>query len=449
MLNRRTFFKGILSVLVLAGSIPAVSWLRGKQGTLPNIILFIVDDLRYGMFSHANHPVLKTPNIDRLAHDGVAFRNAFVTTPICPTSRASILTGNYALKHGIYQFGKSLPTGTTTYLKLLKEHGYNIGYVGKWGVGKWPKGFFNYLSITDNRSYSEGLFWIKRKGKHVHLTDLTTEKVVHFLKKQDGKKPFALVVSYNAVHPPFTPSRRLLDLYANAEVPVYNKGDDERVPEMVKTSVNRRGYQEVAKSSTSYQKYIRKYFSLIKGIDESVGNILRILDEKKIYDKTGMIFTSDNGFMLGDHGLFGKAEMYDASLRVPMLVKPPASRTLDNPDAGRLVLNIDVPATLLSMAGIRHNSMDGSDMLNADNNRKGFYCEFIQNRPSLNNCEGYRDHQYKYMRYYKDDVSEERLFNLQADPDELFPLDLQQNVELLNIYRHLMHQEKVSLSTSL
>ncbi|MFO0390028.1 MAG: sulfatase-like hydrolase/transferase [Alphaproteobacteria bacterium] len=449
-INRRKFVQYGAGCVALATGLLSLRSLNLLQSKKPNLILFIVDDMRYGMTSYEGHPVIQTPNLDKLAADGYLFSNSFVTTPICPVSRASILTGNYALNHRVYQFNQPLPEKSRTFLKAFKDKGYKIGYVGKWGVGNWDKNLFDFDRIDDRRSLKAGLFWVVQKGVKRHLTDLQTSNALSFLRKATSSSPFLLVVSYSAVHGPFTPPKRFASLYKDAKIPVYDKGDKNSLNQLTKHSINRQNYLRYSEDWGNYLKRIKDYYRLIAGVDESVGSIIKLLRDRNLYDKTGMIFTSDNGFMLGDHGLWGKAEMYDASLRVPFIVKPPKDVGAESAhiDSKKLVLNLDVPATLLGMAGITPYRMDGRNVLTSHKPRQGFYCELIKNRPYLHNCEAYRDNNYKYMRYYKNDVSYEQLFDLVNDPEELNPLDVEQNRAILEKYRQIMNDEKVRITTS-
>ncbi|MCK5940566.1 MAG: sulfatase-like hydrolase/transferase, partial [Planctomycetes bacterium] len=327
------------------------------QDARPNLLLVVTDDQRFDQMSCAGHPVLETPTMDRLARDGVRFRNAFVTTAICAASRASILTGRREGRHG-YTFGKppmGRALGETSYPKLLRAAGYRTGFVGKWGV-RFAKG-----ALDDAFDYRKGSGhpYLKKDGRH--LTDIVTEQAVTFLEQHDGARPFCLTVSFHAPHAQdghedqYIPPPDLAGRYRDAQVPIPPLADSgfAALPPFLQRSLGRVRWRWRFDERDKQVRRTKDYWRMIDGVDRGLARILAELERKGLADDTVVVFTSDNGYFLGERGLAGKWLIYEESIRVPLIVhdpRAPAARRGVVSDA--MALNVDLAPTLLALAGV-------------------------------------------------------------------------------------------------
>jgi len=403
-----------------------------ETGGRPNIILLLTDDQRWDALGAAGNPVIKTPNLDRLASQGVFFENAFVTTSICATSRASIITGQYARRHNVWDFQTALSSSqlAESYLGILKAAGYRLGFIGKWGIGSPPTALFDY-----NRAFGgQGQYFVETDGETRHLTSLMGDQAVEFLDTVDPDTPFCLSVSFKAPHvqdsydlskPPFPFDLGLQHLYEDIliEPPVSSTASHfARLPDFLKNSENRMRWAVRFWGPQRYQESVKGYFRLITGVDNAVGRILKELEKQDLSRNTVVIFTSDNGFFLGEHGLAGKWLPYEASIRVPLIVFDPRS---PGPVSGRreqMVLNVDVAPTIVDIAGLQiPRGMQGQSLLPiiespAISGRGDFFYEHLFKHPRIPPVEALRTAEWKYVRYL--DPDREELYDLESDPFE-------------------------------
>lgn len=400
----------------------------------PNIIFVITDDQRWDALSYAGNDIIHTPNMDKLAEEGVYFENAFVTTPICAASRASLMTGLYERKHG-YTFTKpplSKDLIDKSYFALLKKAGYYNGYLGKFGVT-----FENKLDATlfdVYRPYRADFYFrlTDAATKHKHLTEIMTEKAVGFIKNAPSQKPFCLTLSYNAPHAEdrspdqYIYPQNVDTLYNNSVIPKPILGSDlyfNQQPDFVKKGFNRTRWNWRFDSEEKYQEMVKGYYRMISGIDRSIGEIRTVLEEKGLAKNTIIIFIGDNGYFLGERQLAGKWLMYDVSLRVPLIIYDPRSDL--HKDIKTNVLNIDVMPTILEYAGVDvPKSVQGfglsgftTQKKNPVINRDAFLCEHLWDRLEIPSSEGVRTKDYKYFRY-RDYPDHEELYDLKNDPSE-------------------------------
>ncbi|MDX1984703.1 MAG: sulfatase [Bryobacteraceae bacterium] len=403
----------------------------------PNLVFVLVDDLRWNGLGCTGHPFAKTPNIDRLAKEGVLFRNAFVTTPLCSPARGSFLTGQYVRTHGVKGNGDNaaLSHRLVTWPRLLHEAGYETGYAGKWHMGTddSPRpGFDRWVSFKGQGVYENPPLnvdgqQVKRDG---YMTDLLSDYAVEFLKKKRDK-PFALYLAHKAVHGPFTPAPRHAALFTNETIQrAANARDSLEGKPML-----RRRLEDVApakKKKGSPQspggpsdEIIKDQVRCMASIDEGVGRMLSTLEESKQLDRTLVVFTSDNGYLWGEHGLGDKRAAYEESIRIPLLARYPkmirAGRV-----ANEMALNIDIAPTMLEAAGVPvHRQMQGRSLLGpmsgkAKNWRKSFLCEYYMERQfaRVATWEAVRTEQWKYIHYPELQDSDE-LYDLRADAGEM------------------------------
>ncbi|MEW4923866.1 sulfatase [Algibacter sp. 2305UL17-15] len=418
----------------------ATAWNTSNK-VRPNIIFLLCDDLRYDALGYMGNTIIKTPHIDHLADNGVRFNNAYVTTSICAVSRASILTGQYARKHDIWGFSKDLSQQqlANTYPVLLKDAGYTIGFIGKYGVGhNAPKDIFDFWAGFNG----QGTYRQKTKeGKPIHLTSKMTHQAIAFLDKQkNNTAPFCLSISFKAPHVEgdpgyFLPDSQFDDLYKDDDVPIPSTASKtyfNYFPEaFTKNNVARNRWEDRFASPSMQQENIKKYYRLISGVDQAVGRIMDGLKKNGQDKNTVIIFTSDNGFYLGEYGFAGKWYGSEPSIKVPLVITDLRNKTQKSETRNQTVLNIDMGPTILGFAGAEiPKTMQGKDLFHLIKNsktesRKEFFYEHLwQSSPSyyIPSTEGVVSGSKKYMKYFKDRdttaVIFEELYDLEKDPSE-------------------------------
>ncbi len=410
----------------------------------PNIIFLLTDDQRWDALSYAGNKTLQTPNIDALAKQGTYFKNAYVTTSICAVSRASILSGQYARRHQIWGFSKNFSEGqlNNTYPLLLRASGYTTGFIGKYGVGhRLPADKYDYWEGFGG----QGTFNQKDSlGNPIHLTKKIGRQTNEFLELQkNSEKPFCLSVSFKAPHVEGDPGYFLPDsaydtLYNDVVVDVPKTSSSEYFDHFpsnfTKNNVARNRWGSRFASPKMQQESIKKYYQLIQGVDVVVGDIIEKLKKTGQDKNTVIIFTSDNGFYLGEYGFAGKWYGSDPSIRVPMIIYDPRSpskgKTID-----KKVLNIDIAPTILSIANVQvPKTIQGKDLTKLIENpetdwRDGFFYEHLwqsSDRYYIPSTEGVIWKDKKYMRYFmnenNEDVVFEELYHLSEDPNEIYNL---------------------------
>lgn len=434
----------------------------------PNIVFLLTDDQRWDTLGATGNAVIQTPHLDRLAAEGVTFRQAFVTTSICSISRASILSGQYARRHGIQDFLApfSKPALALTYPGQLQASGYYTGFIGKWGVGAKRKEFLvaasaifdDWSGFIDQGEYwhAEGCQFVTHSGvtgfrrstckchgeegeevaRPLHLTTrIIPDKVASFLEQRDIEKPFCLSISFKAPHGPvadWPPSSR--ELYAGVEMPLPATATEEdaaRLPEFLATSQgNEMGRAMIADRSldSEFQEHVRHYYRTISAIDDALGQIRELLDTHGVAESTVILFTSDNGAMLAAHGLWGKWLMYEESIRIPMvLLDPRLPAEQRGVTSDEMVLNIDIAPTLLELGGVTPpGQMQGQSFVPllaepAAPFRESWFYEHHYNPGGMvriERSEGLRTRTMKYIRYIDQKPPYEELFDLAEDPGE-------------------------------
>jgi arylsulfatase A-like enzyme len=470
---------GLAAAVICMVAPPSRAASKSPDPGRPNIVFLLADDLRVGSMGFDGHPEVKTPNLDKLAKRGMVFTNSFVTTPICAGSRASILTGQYARRHGVNDFQTPLPDLGQTYASLLRGAGYFTGFIGKWGVDADRREYLQEAARTFDfwaGDADQAIYWHERGcqyvtnngtaghvpcdcppevrkaegvldgGPHpllkdpVHLeTEVIPAKVRQFLDQRDPEKPFNLSVSFKAPHGPFGGfAREFAQRFEGTLMPLgatANPEEAARQPDFLRHSLEAPRGWEMAHDQglqSNTQKMLREYHRLVEGLDKGVGEILAELDRRGLAENTVVIFTSDNGHLHGEHGFFGKWLLYEESLRVPLLIADPR---LPAKDRGRvsdvLVLNIDLAPTMLALGGVPvPPTMQGLSLvpLLSDPSlalRDSFFCEHLYEHDVTSPVfhivpsEGLRTKDWKYIRYVKNPGPEgEQLFDLAADPLE-------------------------------
>ncbi|MCB0852174.1 MAG: sulfatase [Bacteroidetes bacterium] len=399
----------------------------------PNIIFILTDDQRWDALSAAGNPIIQTPEMDKLAQTGFHFTNAFVTTPICAASRASIITG---MEERTHQFTFGTPPlasvcTATSYPVLMKRNGYHTGFIGKFGMN-WesdPKEIFDMYDPLNQNGY----FTLTGPGAsiHTHLTDRIGEKAIDYIKARNQEQPFCLSISFHAPHADdanpnqYVWPARMDSLYQDINIPEARMSEQtwfDAQPEYVRNGLNYLRWKWRYDTPEKYQRMVKGYYRMISTIDENIGKIRQALDETGHADNTIIILMGDNGYFIGERGFAGKWLMYEQSLRVPLVIYDPGMESGDR-QISELALNIDIPATILDLAGIGiPGAQQGRSLLPLMKGlnirwRDYFFCEHLFDHDFIPQSEGIRSTRYKYFRY-RDDPDHEELYDLRKDPWE-------------------------------
>lgn len=416
-----------------------------------NVVIILSDDHRYDFMGfHPNAPEwLETPNLDRMAREGAHIRNAFVTTALCSPSRASILTGQYAHRHGVVDNTSPIPPGTVFFPQYLQKAGYRTAYIGKWHMGEdagsdMPRpGFDHWISFRGQGVYYDPELNVNGERRRVkgYTTDILTDSAIAWLQRQRrdrSGRPFFLFLSHKAVHAEFEPAPRHRGRYASAPIPY--------PPTMANTEANYRekprwvreqryswhGVEYMYHGQFDFDTFYRRYAETLLALDESVGRVLDYLDESGLSESTLVLYLGDNGFLLGEHGLIDKRNAYEESMRIPMLAYAPGYIPAGS-KVDVLVRNIDIAPTILELAGVAPgHEMDGrsvlaalrGDPLPATAEGDGeflyeYYWEYAF--PHTPTTFALRGDRYKYI-YYHGIWDLEELYDLQTDPQERYNL---------------------------
>lgn len=445
--SSRLLATGIIWLCLLL--LPSTSDLLADTAPRPNIVVVLVDDLRWDELGCTGHPFVKTPHIDRIAREGATFSSAFATTPLCSPIRASLLTGLYAHGHGIVDNTNRSQQSCRlkTFPPELRRSGYETGYVGKWHMGNDPTprpGFDYWVSIkgqgrtADPEIYEDGRL-AKVSG---YITDIFTDRVVTFIKRP-REKPFFVYLSHKAIHPngiqyddgsvsgpstvTFVPAQRHEDLYADATIARRASTADtlRGKPALMRTIAD---LPPLGPKTGSSDTVIRNRLRMMGAVDDGVGRIFDTLEEIGQLDDTVFVFTSDHGYFNGEHGLSEERRLaYEETTRIPLLIRyprlvKPASKIDD------MALSIDLAPTLLELSGTRTtNRMHGRSLVplfggNTDGWRKSFLIEYYSDtvfpRMLTMGYKAVRTERYKYIHYLQLDGMDE-LYDLKSDPLEM------------------------------
>ncbi|MFC1614833.1 sulfatase, partial [Gemmatimonadota bacterium] len=406
------------------------------DGKKKNIILILVDDMRFDAMSCLGHPVLDTPNFDHLVNQGTLFSNAFVTTSLCSPSRASILSGLYAHQHQVLDNNTELDSSLPSFPPMLRQRGYRTGFIGKWHMGgskdSSRPGFDRWVSFRGQGVYFNPRFnvdgsYVEHEG---YTTDLLTDYAEEFI-RESRRGPFFLYLSHKAVHDDFQPAPRHRGKYRDIKVPY--------PPSYANTEENYRGKPQWLKRARKscigvdhmydnrygFEQFYKDYCECLLAVDDSVGRVLRVLEDENLLDDTIILFAGDNGFLCGEHGLIDKRNMYEPSIRIPLIAYSPGmiprGKTREE-----LALNIDLCPTILELAGAEPlEASPGMSLLGLalENDvpwRKEFLYEYFweRNYPQNPSVLGLRTDRYSYMRYHGTAGANE-LYDIRRDPHQL------------------------------
>ncbi len=471
----------------------------------PNILFIMSDDHAFQAISAYNPDLIQTPSIDRIAKEGILYNKAFVTNSICAPSRAVILTGKYSHLNGVRGNSEVFDGNQQTLPKILKQTGYQTAIVGKWHLKSEPTGF-DYWNVLPGQGDYYNPEFIKQ-GKDTiyqgYVTEIISQLSIDWLKNRDRNKPFFLMMHHKAPHRSWMPAIKNLQLFDQKEFSLpsnfYDDYEDREglqsqmltvkdhmdirmdfkvpcmdcdtaeanwwAPEEYWRRLNRLNTDEREKWEASYKKeeteylsvkedekrydqwkfrrYMEDYLRCIISVDESVGEVLNFLNENGLDDNTVVIYTSDQGFYLGEHGLFDKRFMYEEALRTPLMIKYP-----DNIKTGtvsdQLVLNLDIAPTLLDIAGVEiptemqgrplQKTWDGSPEW-----REAIYYHFYEKGWGVSPHYGIRTDRYKLIHFY-DFIDSWEFYDLQKDPNEMS--NLIQDPEYTQIIKDLKSKLK-------
>ncbi len=441
-LNRREFLNfvagGSAAALSLAGCDTELAERRAVAKRQPNVIFLVTDDHRADAMGCAGNPIIRTPNMDALAANGVRFKNAFVTTSICASSRASIFTGQWTRRHGIIDFRTHFTPEalTQTYPMLLSQAGYRIGFIGKYGVGAkkdLPIDKYDYWKGFPGQGRYEHK---DENGNYKHLTRIMGEQAIEFLQGCSKDQPFCLSVSFKAPHVQDSDPRQFIydrayeNLYSDVIIPTPETAKPlyfDALPEFLRTSEARRRWKIRFPNPEKFQESVKSYYRLITGVDVVIGKIRGQLKQLNFNDNTVIMLIGDNGFYLGEYGLAGKWFPHELSIRVPLVFYDPRADskhrglTLD-----QMALNVDIAPTILELASLTApQQMQGRSLLPLLKGQKPTWrTEFFYEHPfvhkTIARTEALRTPRFKYARYI--DYDYEELYDLQNDPAETINL---------------------------
>ncbi|CAN5361359.1 hypothetical protein BH09SUM1_BH09SUM1_18130 [soil metagenome] len=448
----------------------------------PNIILIFSDDHGWQTISAYSKKLMKTPNLDRIANEGMLFQKAYVPNPICGPSRACVLTGKYSHVNGYYWNGKKpFNTDQWCFPRSMQGAGYETAIIGKWHLGDEaiPPGF-NFSSVlTGQGPYYNPVFLQDVKGDGVrekvsftgYTTDIITDEAIKWLDgrgaRGEGEKPFMLMVQNKAPHRPWMPNIKDLDEFENDTIPEPPTLFEDytgmpraaRIADMrIADTMNARdlkleempGLNDEQRAAWNavygprnaafralnlkgadlvrwkYQRYIKDYMRCIRSVDDNVGRLLNYLDEKKLTENTIVIYCSDQGFFLGEHGWFDKRWIYEESLKTPFMVRWPG-HTKPGTESSDIVSVIDLAPTFCDIAGAPiPEDVQGRSIVQVldgktpDDWRKSFYFHYYEypGWHAVRRHYGVSDGRYKLAYFYEMDMDEWLLVDLQADPLE-------------------------------
>ena len=481
----------------VAAAVPAAcaaqQGVGGRESGRPNIVYIMTDDHAYQTVGAYGHPISRlapTPNIDRLAREGMLFREAFVENSISAPSRATLLTGVYSHRHGQTTLSYGIMDTTLVHFpELLRAEGYLTAIFGKWHLSVEPKGFDHYDLLWDQGEYynpvmrtpETGGRYVRQEG---YATDIITDHALAWLDaRRDDDAPFCLMIHHKAPHRNWMADLKYLDLYEDVEFPepetlfddYATRGDQMRQQQL--TIDRHMGYAfdfkveelkdeptlqyihdswDIAMSTLTpeqrrvwddsygrknrdfladrpegkellrwkYQRYIHDYCRTIRSVDDQIGRVLDYLEENGLMDNTLIVYTSDQGFLLGEHGLYDKRFMYEESFRTPLVMRLPGGA---RGDIVEMVQNIDYAPTFLELAGVAvPDDIQGVSLLpllrgeHPAGWRRSLYYHFYEYPAEhmVKRHYGVRNDRWKLIHFYND-IDQWELYDLQEDPHEL------------------------------
>lgn len=419
--------------------------------TPPNIIYILCDDHRWDYMSCMDHPFLETPHMDAMARNGVQFTHAFVSNSLCSPSRASILTGLYPHNHGVGDNYNPVSPDLSFFPQLLQQQGYETAFFGKWHMGdddSPQRGFDHWVAFRGQGTYypdGHGTTRVvpqtaydgfningeKRVAQQGYITDELTDYAIEWFEERDApNKPFFAYISHKAVHSDFVGRDGERGKYKDSPwtAPITFANTEENRRGRPRWLIDQRNSRHGADfgynlNDFNVEAYAKRYCEALTAVDDNIGRVMEYLKQHDLYDNTLVIYTGDNGFQFGEHGLIDKRVAYEESIRVPMLMQYPAAL-----EAGKkveqLVSNIDLAPTLVEVAGGEMTGIDGQSFWKLAQgeeipwrNRLLYEYYWEWNYPQTPTTFAIRNERYKFIRYHGIWDTDE-LYDLQADPHE-------------------------------
>ncbi|MFP6764883.1 MAG: sulfatase [Planctomycetaceae bacterium] len=473
------FLPALWFVSLCVGSVCAAN-------TAPNIVFIFTDDHACQSIGAYGSRINQTPNIDRIAREGAVFLNSFCANSICGPSRACVLTGKHSHKNGFYSNGRGPFDGSQfTFPQVLQDTGYQTALVGKWHLNSNPTGFDHWEVLPGQGSYYNPVFISEQGRRRIegYCTTITTDLALDWLKQRDTDKPFLLMCQHKAPHRTWAPELKHLQRYADRDIPEPDTLFDDwknRSETLARNamSIDRHFYYhydlkvhlpvpfatqreqrlrdgEYARMTPQqkkvwdaaflprnraflenpptgrdlvrwkYQRYIKNYLRCIDSVDENVGRVLDYLDAEQLAQNTIVIYSSDQGFYLGEHGWYDKRWMFEESLKMPFVIRWPG-HIQPGTRCEQLIQNIDYAPTFLEVAGAEvPDSVQGESLVpvfsepNSSDWRQSIYYHYYEHggEHQVPRHEGVRTSRYKLINFYSSDGF--NLFDLQTDPQEM------------------------------
>ncbi len=468
------WWRGTLSAapaVMMVLTLTACDFRRAEQAARPNILFVFSDDHAYQAISAYGSKVNKTPNIDRLAREGMLFRECYVTNSICGPSRATIQTGKYSHLNGFYRNGNRFNGGQQTFPKLLQSAGYQTAVIGKWHLESDPQGYDYWeILIGQGPYYNPPMIRNGQKVKHEgYTTDIITDLALEWLQNgRDKNKPFMLMYQHKAPHRNWQPGPKYLQMYEDVTIPepatlfdnyggrgtpaktqdmtierTLNDSDLKFTPPQNLTPEQRQAWDAAYEPRNAafrqagltgrelvrwkYQRYMKDYLRCVAAVDDNLGRVLDYLDESGLASQTVVIYSSDQGFYLGEHGWFDKRWIYEESLRTPLIVRWPGVTQAGSINRD-IVSNLDFAETFLEIAGQQAPpDMQGRSLVpllkggTPADWRKSFYYHYYEypGPHSVRKHYGVVTPDFKLIRFYEPDVNEWELYDRKNDPQEM------------------------------
>lgn len=489
----QTFFKYLLLLpFLLVVAITVFSQQR------PNMVIIVSDDHAFQAIGAYGSKLMQTPGIDRIAKEGVVFKKAYVTNSICGPSRAVLLTAKYSHKNGFKDNESSQFNGAqNTFIKELGKEGYQTAWIGKWHLETQPQGFTYWQILPGQGHYYNPDFIMmdgSRKRHEGYVSNVVEDVAEAWLHKRDTSKPFCLVIGHKATHRTWLPDTADMGLFDSVTFPLppnfydsYTNREAARVQDMTIEKTMQMGYdlkmfegevkdgnitrmnraqrakfdayykpiqEDLKKQNLSnraltewkYQRYMRDYLSTAASLDRNIARTLAYLDENGLAQNTIVIYLSDQGFFMGEHGWFDKRFMYEESFRTPMVMRYPG-KIKEGTESEDLVMNLDIAPTLLQAAGVAiPNEMQGQSFLpqvtgeKQGKGRNALYYHYYENgEHAVSPHFGISTGRYKLIRFYKR-VEGWELYDLKKDKSEM------QNVSGNKKYRKIEAKLKQQLA---
>ncbi len=476
----------ILFLFLIIGHLPSQAQQKGKR---PNIVIIVSDDHAFQAISAYGGKLMQTPNIDRLAKEGGIFNKAYVTNSLCGPSRATILTGKYSHKNGFKDNRSSFDGSQDNFAKRLQAGGYQTAWIGKWHLETEPQGFDYWQVLPGQGAYYNPDFLVagKKIRKEGYVTNLISDAAEQWLDGRDASKPFCLVIGHKATHRNWLPDTTDLGRFDNSTFPLpanfydtyegraaaqhqdmtiaktmqlasdlkmlpdsgFRKGEFSRMNaaqrakfeayyKPIIAKFRAAGLKGNALTEWKYQRYLKDYLSTAAALDRNIGRILHYLDAHQLSRNTLVIYLSDQGFYMGEHGWFDKRFMYEESFRTPMVIRYPGVVKPGSRING-MVMNLDIAPTCLEVAGVPvPGDVQGKSFLSLLKNPSGsirksmYYHYYEMAEHSVWPHFGIRTQQYKLIRFYQEGEKWE-LFDLLKDPSEMHNVYGQKGYEQITV----------------